>query len=161
MFDPFDVFGIKKQFPLDLNMLEKHYFEAQKKVHPDRFAPVEGDTKAEALRQSMALNQAYALLKDPLERAAFLLKERGVELITHDPLFLSEVMVWNERLEAGADLSTELRLEEERLFKNLENAFETQNYEHASMILYQLTYVRKMVKNNILDCFVETSFSSQ
>ena len=37
-----------------------------------------------------------------------------------------EVMVWNERREAGEDLSSELRHEEEQLFKKLETAFEVQ-----------------------------------
>ncbi|MBS0271582.1 MAG: Fe-S protein assembly co-chaperone HscB [Proteobacteria bacterium] len=146
MFDPFDVFGFEKGFFLDLKVLEKCYFEEQKKFHPDRFALAEMNTKADAIRKSTMLNQAYSLLKDPLERAAFLLKEKGFELMTHDSFFLSQVMEWSERQDRGEDITRELQVESERLFKSLEDAFVVQDYASAREALYRLTYVRKMMK---------------
>jgi molecular chaperone HscB len=148
MFDPFEVMGLEKGYPLDMYVLEKRYFDEQKKTHPDRFALANEAEKDDALRKSTALNQAYLILKDPLQRAAFLLKARGVEPLSHDPLFLGEVMVWNERLEAGEDLSLELRHEEEQLFQRLEKAFGEKDDEGARVSLYRLTYVRKLLKDN-------------
>ncbi len=148
MFDPFEVMGLEKGYSLAVDELEKRYFEEQKKTHPDRFTLASGAEKDKALKKSIALNQAYLLLKDPLQRATFLLKGRGVEPLSQDPLFLGEVMVWNERLEAGEDLSLELKQKEERLFKELEDAFEEENDERARVSLYRLTYVRKLLKDN-------------
>ncbi|OJW46274.1 MAG: Fe-S protein assembly co-chaperone HscB [Alphaproteobacteria bacterium 41-28] len=149
MFDPFEVFGFEKHYSLDVDSLEKRYFEEQKKTHPDRFALSSEAEKDDALRKSTALNQAYIILKDPLQRASFLLKVKGVEPLSHDPLFLGEVMEWNDRLEAGEDLSLELRQEEEKLLKNLETAFEEKDDESARVSLYRLTYVRKLLKDNL------------
>jgi len=146
MFDPFATLGFERSYSLDVTALEKRYFEEQKKSHPDRFALVSGIEKEDALRKSTTLNQAYLILKDPLQRAAFLLKVRGVEPLSHDPLFLGKVMMWNERLEAGEDLALELQHEEEKLFKDLETAFEEENDEKAQVSLYRLTYVQKLMK---------------
>lgn len=146
MFDPFDVLGVEKKFSLDLKVLEKRYFEEQKKVHPDRFALAQSDAKTEALKKSTTLNQAYCLIKDPLERASFLLQNQGIELMTHDAIFLSKVMEWNERCDAKEDITSELKNESERLLTSLENAFEVQDHEKAREALYRLTYVRKMMK---------------
>ena len=147
MFDPFEILGIKKQYFLDLEILEKRYFDEQKKAHPDRFAGMPEGEKEQALRKSTFLNQAYLLLKNPYERALFLLKDRGIEPLSHDPQVLAEAMVWNERLEAGEDLKSELHHEEERLFKDLEIAFSDKGYEKARVVLYRLAYVQKLLKD--------------
>ncbi len=146
MFDPFEVLRFEKCYSLDADVLEKRYFEAQKKSHPDRFTMASQAEKEDALKKSTALNQAYLLLKNPLQRAAFLLKAKGVEPLSHDSLFLEEVMVWNERLDAGENLKTELYGKEEALFKDLEEAFKKENDEKARVALYRLTYVQKMLK---------------
>lgn len=146
MFDPFAVFGFEKAYALDLDVLEKRYFEDQKKTHPDRFMLSGADEKAEALKQSTALNQAYLFLKDPLKRAAFLIDVYGVEPLTHDFESLSQAMRWSERMEAGENVKPELSQEEEKLLKDLEEAFEEKNYERARKALYRLTYVQKALK---------------
>jgi len=147
MFDPFEVLGLEKSYPVDLENLEKHYFEAQKKTHPDRFVGIDEGQKQEVLRRSGEVNQAYLLLKDPLQRAAYLLKVVGVEPLTQDPEILIKIMEWNERLEAGEDLKTELSAEEGSLFNGLEDAFEDDDYEKARIFLYRLTYVKKLLKD--------------
>lgn len=147
MFDPFEVLGMAKQYALDLKTLEKHYFEEQKKTHPDRFVGAPQDKMDEVLKRSSEVNQAYILLKDPLQRALFLMKGAGIEPLSHDPTFLSEVMIWNERLENGENLKLELHHEKEILFKDLEVAFEKNDYERARATHYRLTYVQKLLKD--------------
>ena len=149
MFDPFNVLGLEKQYSLDAHVLEKRYFEEQKKAHPDRFALASGSEKEDASKKSTALNQAYLILKDPLQRAAFLLKAKGVEPLSYDATSLVQVMDWNERREAGEDLSSELRQEEEQLFKSLKNAFAENDDELACVTLYRLTYVRKLLSPRV------------
>lgn len=151
MFDPFEILGMIKQYSLNLEILEKHYFEEQKKTHPDRFVNAADEKKSEILKRSSEVNQAYLLLKDPLQRAMILIMAKGLEPLSHDPAFLSEVMVWNERLESGEDLRPELSHQEENYFKDLEDAFEKSDYEAARVAHYRLTYVKKLLKDVLKD----------
>ncbi len=146
MFDPFEILGLGKQFPLDLKVLEKSYFEAQKRTHPDRFIGASSEIRNQALQQSSEVNQAYTTLKSPLSRAAYLLKSACIEPLSHDPYFLEKVMEWNERMDKREDLKEELKTEEEQLLKSLKDGFEAHNYETARGALYRLTYIQKIIK---------------
>lgn len=147
MFNPFEILNLEKSYSIDLNLLEKHYFEAQKKNHPDRFSQASPQVKAEALRNSIHINQAYLVLKNPLLRAEYLLKEAEVPLLSSDPTFLAHVMMWNERTENGEDLEAELLQMEQCLLVALGRAFKEQDYEKAQSAHYQLTYVQKLLKD--------------
>ena len=146
MFDPFEILGLEKQFPLDLKVLEKSYFEAQKRTHPDRFIGASSEIRNQVLQQSSEVNQAYLTLKSPLSRAAYLLKSAGIEPLSHDPYFLEKVMRWNEHMDKREDLKEELTREEEQLLKGLENGFEVHDYETVRGALYRLTYIQKIIK---------------
>lgn len=145
MFDPFGVLGLEKCFPLNLKDLETKYFEAQKKSHPDHFMLASQDERTQSSQRSTEINQAYLILKDPLQRALSLLKSEGIDLLDHNSETLTKVMMWRERLEAGEDLVQELKHEESILMKDLETGFETKNYEKVKLTHYQLTYVQKML----------------
>jgi len=146
MFDPFEILGLEKQFPLDLIVLEKSYFAAQKRTHPDRFIGASLEVREQALKQSREVNQAYMILKSPHSRAEYLLKDGAIEPLVHDPLFLGQVMGWNERMDAGENLKNELQREEALLLKSLRDGFEANDYEAARGVLYRLTYVQKILK---------------
>lgn len=146
MFNPFEILNLEQSYSLDLNILEKHYFAEQKKCHPDQFSQRNDREKAEASSDSTRVNQAYLILKNPLSRAEYLLKTVGVEPLQNDPSFLGQVMEWNERLENGEDLKTELLEKEKILLDELERAFSLKDYETARLALYQLTYVQKLLK---------------
>lgn len=143
MFDPFEVLGLQKHFSLNLQDLEKRYFEVQRKIHPDRFSQAE---KAEASKRSAAANQAYLMLKDPLERGMFLLKDIGMDPVAHHSEILMEMMTWRERLEAGEDVKDELIEGEKKLLQDLEDGFAKKDYEVVRRGLYRLAYVQKLKK---------------
>ena|SRR5436190_7747276 len=148
MFNPFALLNLEESYTLDLQILEKHYFEEQKKSHPDQFSKATEQEKIGALKKSTSVNQAYIVLKNPLSRAEYLLKAEGFEALSHDPSFLGTVMAWNERREQGEDLKLKAELlEKERiLFHELEEGFKTKDYEQVRLALYQLTYVQKLLK---------------
>lgn len=148
MSDPFVLLHLKKSYSMDLSMLENHYFEAQRKTHPDQFSQGNEQEKAEALKKSTAINKAYQLLKNPLARAEYLLREAGVEPLLSDSSFLGQVIAWNERLENGEDLKAELLQEEKNSLQKLEEAFTLKDYEKANVALYRLTYVQKLLKQS-------------
>ena len=68
---------------------------------------------------SSLVNKAYAVLQDPMERAEYLLKLRGIDeqmmekKMTADIEFLGEVMELNERLEAIDDAESWAAFREE------------------------------------------------
>ena len=145
MFDPFKTLNLNKKFTIDMKVLDKKYFEAQKKVHPDGFMAANQDIRKAAVNKAGEVNKAYSVLKDPIKRATFLLKLMGIRPLTHDPVFLGEVMNWNERLEAGEDLSQELNLQRDELLRSLEESFNKEDLRTANISLYRLTYVRNLL----------------
>jgi molecular chaperone HscB len=148
MVDPFHILNLEQTYALDQQLLEQHYFEEQKKCHPDQFSQVSAQEKADAVKKSAAVNQAYLMLKNPLNRAEYLLKAAGFEMLSHEPSFLGTVMEWNERLEQGEDLNAELLSQEKTLFHALEGHFARKDYEKIRTVLYQLTYVQKLLKQS-------------
>ncbi|MBX9621645.1 MAG: DnaJ domain-containing protein [Alphaproteobacteria bacterium] len=146
MFDPYETLGLEKTFNIDLNVLEQAYFAAQRNTHPDRFPLADEAKKRDVTHQATLVNQAYTLLKNPLDRATCLLEARGVSLLNHDPEFLPKVIEWHERTEAGEDIMSELAHEEAALLQELTQALEHHQDERATKALYRLNYVQKVRK---------------
>lgn len=145
MFDPYETLGLDKTFEIDPKILNQHYFKVLKSAHPDRFVGVDMSTKSEVLRRAGEANKAYGILKDPINRGMFLLKSAGEKPLSHDPVYLGEVMLWNEKLEEGEDIKKELHHEEKDLLESLTNAFQETDYKKAKIALYRLTYVRNLL----------------
>ncbi len=102
----FELFGIEPSVDVDLLALEAKHRALSLELHPDRQA----DPKARrlAVDKTVTLNDAMKALKDPVRRAFYLLKLKGVDLERDDageqrqmPMeFLEEVMERREALEA-------------------------------------------------------------
>lgn len=146
MFDPFTLLGVEKKYDLDIELLDKAYFAAQKNTHPDQFANASSAEKAEASQRSAALNQAYMLLKDPLRRAELLLQQANIAPLSDDPSFLEQLMEWREMLGAKENIKDDILATQTRLFQNLKQAFINEDYETARSTLYRLTYMSKLLK---------------
>jgi molecular chaperone HscB len=78
--DYFALFGLPLGFTLDLGALEAGWKRLQRVVHPDRFARADDAQKRLALQWSTRINEAYAVLKDPVQRAAYLCGLFGVRV---------------------------------------------------------------------------------
>jgi len=65
---------------VDAAALEQGYREIQSRIHPDRFAG-SGDAERRASMQwTTRVNEAYRTLKDPVQRAKYLLELNGVDV---------------------------------------------------------------------------------
>jgi len=102
--DHFMRLGLRETFEVDLRELERQYFGFQRRLHPDRFASRTPRERALSQQQAVALNEAYETLRDPLKRAAYILRRRGrpvdidgAATIT-DPGLLMEAMEMREAL---------------------------------------------------------------
>lgn len=107
--DHFTRLGLPVEFAVNTAELDRRYFALQRQLHPDRFATRTARERAISQSQAVALNEAYEALKDPLERATYLLKIKGVDAnpdgchTVKDPTLLMEQM---ERREALMEAST-------------------------------------------------------
>jgi len=78
MSDPFAVLGIPRAFEVDLVALERVFKDKARQWHPDRHARGGAEARRVALQQTVALNDAYRIVKDPMKRAETLLRLHGV-----------------------------------------------------------------------------------
>lgn len=102
--DHFARLGLPVDFAVNGAELDQKYFALQRQLHPDRFATKTARERAISQSQAVALNEAYEALKDPLERATYLLKLKGVDAnpdgchTVNDPTLLMEQMERREAL---------------------------------------------------------------
>jgi molecular chaperone HscB len=99
--DHFALFGLNRDFRLDLSDLDSRYRDIQAQVHPDRFAHAGEAERRLSMQWATHANEAYQTLKKPLERAKYLLHLAGhdiqAESNTAMPAdFLMEQMEWRE-----------------------------------------------------------------
>lgn len=101
----FEIFGLAPALDLDVKALEQKLRDLSLEFHPDRVTQGDARTRLAALEKTTALNDAFKVLKDPVRRAFYVLKLKGVDLeneaaATKMPLeFLEEVMERREQLE--------------------------------------------------------------
>jgi len=96
-------FGLLPDFSIDLKQLAQSYREQASLVHPDRFVGASESEQRGALLKAAALNDAYQVLKNPAQRALYLLALNGqalpLEATIQDGEFLIQQMHWREQLE--------------------------------------------------------------
>ena len=100
----FQLFNIEASFDVDIQELSSSYQTLQKTVHPDKFAHASEQEQRIAVQKSAQINDAYQTLKNPLQRAEYILVQRGVEMPNEqhsfqDTSFLMRQMELREMLE--------------------------------------------------------------
>ena len=105
--DDFTLFGLPQRHALDRAALDARWRQLQAEVHPDRFASEGAAAQRVAMQWAVRVNEAYARLKDPLARAAYLCTLRGVPIDAETntampPAFLVQQMQWREALDEAA-----------------------------------------------------------
>ena len=111
----FERLGVPRTFNLDLDKLAKAHRALQRRFHPDRFVSRGERQRRLSLEHATALNDAYGTLRDPLRRAYYILKLRGLDLadetnqVRLNPMFLMEIMELREALDElkGSDTHVE------------------------------------------------------
>ncbi len=137
----FATFSLPVVFLVDLDALEKKYFEFQKKFHPD---------KSDEIEQSIAINEAYEILRNPLKRAAHILQLNGLDVENDevapkvDQATLLEVFEMRESGDFSAkDLSVKIKSLLSEVASNLDN----QDFKAAAQILIRAKYFDKIAKD--------------
>lgn len=120
MQDYFSLFRLPEKFALQQSALDSAYRNVQAQVHPDRFAHRSEAERRVAMQWATHANEAYRALRNPVERARYLLKRRGVEIdaerntaMSH--AFLMQQMAWREAVEEAAGNAEALQRLEQNL----------------------------------------------
>lgn len=106
--DDFELFGLPRRGAQDRAQIDARWKALQAEVHPDRFAAEGGAAQRVAMQWAVRVNEAYARLKDPLRRAAYLCELQGAPINAENntampPAFLMQQMAWREALDEAAD----------------------------------------------------------
>lgn len=154
----FTLFQLEPAFDIDAENLEQTYRALAARFHPDKFASASTFEQKQAVMMSSTINDAYRTLKNPIDRAAYLLKMQGIdadapEHTSFSPEFLMQQMEWRETLmeaRAESDLKTlenlndEIRAEQEKLFCDLKQSFACQDYDTAAQQVRQGRFLDKL-----------------
>ncbi len=102
----FALFGLSEHFDVDPATLDRAYRDVQSQVHPDRFARGDAAEQRVALQWATRANEAYRVLREPLQRAIYLCHLRGREASDErdtrmSPAFLMQQLEWREALDAA------------------------------------------------------------
>ena len=156
----FTLFQLEPQFDIDTDSLEQNYRTLAARFHPDRFASASAFEQKQAVMMSSTVNEAYRTLKNPTDRAAYLLRQQGIdadapEHTSFAPEFLMQQMEWRETLaeaRGGQDqtaltaLDKEISGAQQELWWDLREAFRRQQYEDAAQLVRQGRFLDKLKK---------------
>jgi molecular chaperone HscB len=104
--DYFSFFGLPRKLGVDLDDLEQRFRTLSRQFHPDYFYNASPGERIASLERASYLNDAYRVLREPLDRAEYLLKIEGMPGVgRHQDAselpagVLEEVFALNEELE--------------------------------------------------------------
>lgn len=143
----FETFSLPVTFPIDLDELERKYFEFQKQFHPDKMS---SNATAADIEKSIAINEAYEVLKKPLSRASHILQLNGIDLENDsaapkvDQATLLEIF---EMRESG-DFSKKFLLTKiKSLIQEVSQDLKNEDFKAASQVLIKAKYFEKTLQD--------------
>jgi molecular chaperone HscB len=79
--DYFEVFGLPRKLSLDLQELQRRFYDLSRLHHPDFHQTADALAQAASLEASALVNRAYRTLRDPLARVEYVIAlEEGREV---------------------------------------------------------------------------------
>lgn len=155
----FELFGLQPIFNIELATLESNFRKIQSESHPDRFVTASATDKLSAMQQATLANEAFLCLKNPANRAKYLLELQGITAISETNTamptdFLMQQMEWREATEdalsakdiAALDsLLDEIRVEAKDLQESLTSLLDVQkDYAAATDATRKLIFIDKV-----------------
>ena len=154
----FDLFNLPATFALDTAALDARYRAVAAQCHPDKFAARSAFEQKQSMMMATTVNEAYRTLKDPLNRAAYLLQAQGIDADAPEhtrfaPAFLMQQMDWRETLaeaRTGADtaalnnLAAEIHDVQTALYRRLDTAFADNHTTEAAALVREGRFLHKL-----------------
>lgn len=150
----FEKFDLNESFVMDLDILEEKYLAFQQIFHPDKLI----QNKNEQINleyNSVLINEAYEILRNPLKRAIYLLKLHGFDidddncLVKPDQedlmenLELREFIFETSNKEKLENLKKSCLSEIKLILKESQIEFENKNYKKSALNLIKAKYLDK------------------
>ncbi|OGS98137.1 MAG: Fe-S protein assembly co-chaperone HscB [Gallionellales bacterium RIFCSPLOWO2_12_FULL_59_22] len=157
----FQLFGLAQSYRIDIARLEQQYRALQAQVHPDKSAHLPDAEQRLAMQRATLVNEAYQTLRNPLQRARYLLSLHEVDIQEENNTvmpadFLMKQMEWREAAfeaqqahDAAALDELEARaLRETREFETrLAIEIDTEkNYAAAAELVRKLRFMEKLAE---------------
>jgi molecular chaperone HscB len=153
--DDFELFALPRRQAQQRARLDARWKQLQAEVHPDRFTADGAASQRVAMQWSVRVNEAYARLKDPLKRAAYLCELHGAKVDAENNTampagFLMQQMAWREALDEAGDaaaveaLNHEVLAKRGELLAELESTLdERQDWHAAAQQVRALMFVER------------------
>jgi molecular chaperone HscB len=147
----FELMRVNQEYSIDLNELERTFYDMQRKFHPDRFIRKSAQGRLNAQLYAASLNEAYSVLKSPLKRAEYILKLHGCDKEQNDPELLMEVMELREQISelqgmtAIENMKKSLKNKSDKIIDNIGASFKKDDYAAAKNHCLYLKYIEKMM----------------
>jgi molecular chaperone HscB len=135
--DYFAFFGLDKTLTLDADELQRRYYMLSRQLHPDRYTRATETERNFSLEATSILNDGYRILRDPVQRAEYILKESGFNIGEQrskdvPPELLEEVFDLNMALDElrNGDTDAIAQLEDSRKrFAGMQNEVDAELHE--------------------------------
>ncbi len=164
--DHFQRLGVERRWEQERSELEDAYVRKSALVHPDRYVGQDASLTALAQQASTQLNMAYKILRDPAERAEYLVALGGIDLDKTgeggapmpDQHFLADVLERRDQLdeliEDGSATATdalygfreELGLELAAMLSEAVQALGAGDTARAAATLVRRRYIHRMLE---------------
>ena len=149
----FKKFSLPQTFHLNLTTLEQTYFALQKLSHPDASSLA----KVEEIENSIAINEAYEILRNPLKRAAHILQlnnidvEKDGDALRPDLATLEEVLEIQEQIpnlnaEEILALKKTLQTTTKSILENIAEKLDSKDFTSAAQLLIKAKYFDKILR---------------
>lgn len=78
--DYFGFFGIARRLKVDTELLKKQFYTLSRLLHPDKYTHRSEIERRNSLDATAILNDGYRVLRDPIQRAEYVLRGEGFEI---------------------------------------------------------------------------------
>lgn len=78
--DYYAFFQMPRRLAVDLDELQRKFYAMSRLLHPDRYTRSSERERLYSLEATAILNDGYRVLRDPVERAEYVLKEAGFDI---------------------------------------------------------------------------------
>ncbi len=159
----FELFDLPVSYDVDLLQLQQRYMELQKQVHPDKFANGSDQEKRQSMQQTSWINEAQTTLKDPVLRASYLLKLKGMDFsleneTTMDAAFLMSQLEMREKMEhvkqqddplvALDSIEKEIKDANDQMMQGFAESYQADKFDDAREWIRKLQFLKK-AKNEV------------
>lgn len=157
----FLLLGLEESFTIDEEALAENYRQLQAQNHPDNFVNGDESAKMRAVQLTSIINQAYQTLRNPVERAGYLLSLRGqnsqrVEQGDLPMTVLLEQMELRETLESLPEgeealpeidsMRAEMRARLSQCGNKFSEGLSTGELSQAKAVYHEMQFLHKLIK---------------